>query len=506
MNDDMTYLFSFDSGTTATKTAIYNLEGVPLGTSTIEYELINPTPAKVEIETEKLWKALKRGTKDVLEESGVDPGEIPALAMSVQGETLIPIDKKGNPLRNGIVWLDNRAEEEAEILQEQFGEKVYKTTGQCKITPTWPISKIFWIKRNEPEIFEKVHKYLLVEDYMIYRLTGKLVSEGSLLCSTVYWDINSKTWWDEILDYVGISKDQLPEIREPGEEIASIKPEIASELGLSPETTVCTGALDQACGAVGVGNIKPGLFSENTGGALAICAPTEKPVFDPKQRMPCHYFAMPDTYMSHTFTTGGMVLKWFRDKFCKMEKQVEDEAGTSAYELIDQEAQSVPPGSEGLVMLPHLQGAQAPENNPKAKGVYFGFTLRHSKPHFARAVMEAIACILRRNIEVLEDMGIKPSEVRLLGGGSKSKIWNQIKADIIKRPTITMEAGEDAACLGAAILAGNATGIFDTVEEGCEMMTSMKEKFKPEKENFSVYDKLYRKYLSLYESLLELFD
>ncbi len=156
-------------------------------------------------------------------------------------------------------------------------------TGQVSIVPTWPASKILWIKRNEPEIFRKTFKYLLVEDYLIYKMTGKFVAEGSLLCSTVYWDISKRKWWSEMLDRLEITPDQLPEIRESGEVVAELTPSVAAELGLSPKTIVSTGALDQAAGATGVGNIRPGTFSENTGAALAICAPLAAPLFDPRE-------------------------------------------------------------------------------------------------------------------------------------------------------------------------------------------------------------------------------
>lgn len=502
----MSHIISVDSGTTASKISLFDAKGELLGISTQEYKLLTPTALEVEIEAETLWKAFKIGVAEVLKKTKVKPENIRALGISAQGETLIPIDKNGKPLRNAIVWLDNRAQEEAEILDKKFDDGYsYKITGQVKIVPTWPASKILWIKRNETNIFKKVHKFLLVEDYLIYRMTGEFVAEGSLLCSTVYWNIISKKWWDEMLDFLGISADQLPNIRESGEAVGEIRPPIASELGLSPKTVVSTGALDQAAGAIGVGNVQTGIFSENTGAALAICATLKKPVFDRLGRMPIHYHGIPDTYMAHTFTTGGMVLRWFRDNFCQQEMQVASAIGFDSYNFLDQEARQVEPGSEGLVMLPHLQGAMAPEANPKAKGVFYGFTLRHAKGHFARAIMEAIACIIRRNIDVLEDLKIKVNEIRCLGGGARSKLWNQIKADLTHKPVVTTE-NEEAACLGAAILAGKAVGMFKSLNEACKTMVAIKERFEPNPANFEVYDKMYQRYVQLYEDLCDMFS
>jgi xylulokinase len=504
---DKEYLLGVDVGTTATKIGLFDLKGNTVASITKEYELITPTSLEVEVDIETLWSSFSKGVKGILSISNVAPAKIRALGISAQGETLIPIGKDGKALRKAIVWLDSRAQEDAEILDKKFDDgESYKITGQVKLVPTWPASKILWIRRHEPEVFRRVHKYLLVEDYFLWKMTGAFVSEGSLLCSTCYWNIVSKKWWDEMLGFLEITPDQLPEIKEPGEKVGKMLPLVAHELGLSAETAVSTGALDQACGTIGVGNIKPGVFTANIGAALAICATLERPIFDDKRRMPIHYHAIPDTYMAHTFTTGGMALRWFRDSFCDTEKNVASLENVSSYQIIDKEVSQVQAGSEGLVTLPHLQGAMAPEANPKAKGTFFGFTLRHKKPHFARSVMEAIACIVRRNIDVLENMGIGVGEIRALGGGARSNVWSQIIADVTKRPVITTSHDEDAACLGAAILAGKAAGIFRELENAVMDMVTIREKFEPDAKNFQTYDELYSRYIRLYESLKDLFD
>ncbi|MFB0561925.1 MAG: FGGY-family carbohydrate kinase [Candidatus Lokiarchaeia archaeon] len=503
----MEYILTLDAGTTASKIALFNTKGELLGISTKEYTLLTPTALAVELPAETFWKAFKEGVSEVLEQTKVNPEDIKALGISAQGETLFFIDKEGNPLRNAIIWLDNRAQEEADILSDKFDPDQYsfKISGQVKIVPTWPASKIFWLKRNEKNIFDKVDKYLLIEDYLIHRMTGELVAEGSLLCSTLYWNIITKKYWDEMLDFLGITEDQLPTIKESGEPVAELKPKVAKELGLSPKTMITTGALDQVCGAIGVGNVQPGVFSENTGAALAICAVLEKPIFDKEGRMPIHYYGIPDTYMAHTFTTGGMVLRWYRDNFANEEMSVAELLETDPYNVIGDEVAQVASGSDGLVMLPHLQGAMAPEANPRAKGVLFGFTLKHTKAHFARAIMEAIAFIVRRNIDVLEDMKIPVKEIRVLGGGARSAVWNQIKADITRKTVYQTEI-EEAASLGAAILAGKAVGIYKDVRYAASKMVSIKKKYDPNPENFEVYGKAYQKYVQLYEDLCELFE
>ena len=500
----MSYILSVDAGTTASKVALFDTDGKLITSSTNEYELSTPSPLEVEVDAATLWNAFKNGVAQVMK-CGISPGDIRAIGISAQGETLIPTDVTGKPLRNAIVWLDNRAQEEADILDREFNHgSSYAITGQVKIVPTWPAAKIFWLKRHEAKTFQQTEKYLLVEDYLIHRMTGKYVAEGSLLCSTTYWNIRTRKWWYEMLDFIGITADQLPDIRESAEPVSTLLPETAQELGLSKTTLVATGALDQAAGAVGVGNIRQGLFSENTGAALAICAPLEELKLDPKKAMPIHYFVKPATYMVHTFTTGGMVLRWFRDRFCQPEIQVGSLMGLDPYDIMGSEVAQIAPGSEGLVMLPHLQGAMAPESNPHAKGVFYGFTLRHTKAHFVRAIMESVGCIVRRNIEAIEEMGMRVREIRALGGGAKSRIWKQIEADLTKKPVVTTHAQAEA-CLGAAVLAGKAAGLFKSVDDACTKMVQIKEQFKPNETNFEAYDESYGKYVQLYNDLCSLF-
>lgn len=500
------FILGIDIGTTATKVALFDMKGITVSSVTEQYDLDTPTRLQVEVDIENLWMHFKKALRTILSSSGIKPADIKTLGISAQGETLTLTDPSGKPLRKAIVWLDNRAQEEAQILSNEFSrEKSYKVTGQVELVPTWPASKILWLRRHEPETFKQASRYMLVEDYFLWKMTGKFVSEGSLLCSTCYWNILTKKWWNEMIEFLGINEEQLPEIREPGENIGNLLPSAAADLGLSTTTVACTGGLDQACGTIGVGNIKPGIFTENIGAALAICATLNELVFDKKTRVPIHYHAIPDTYMAHTFTTGGMVLRWFRDTFYITNIPQQKTKLTASYELIDSEVKKIRPGSEGLVALPHLQGAMAPDTNPKATGVFFGFTLRHTKPHFARSLMEAVACTIRRNIDALEDLNIRVTEIRALGGGARSDVWNQIVADLTKRPVMTTSHDEDAACLGAAILAGKATGLYKNLKEAIEETVTITRTFEPNAKNFEVYDDLYSKHGRLYENLRGLF-
>lgn len=499
-------IIGLDLGTTALKIAIFDKSGKIIAVSTQEYPLLTPETDHVEVAPQTYWQSFKNGLDDLRQKTQFEAEEVKALGFSAQGETLFFLDGKGDSLRNAIVWMDNRAQDEAQKLKAKFGDETcFKVTGQVSFEPCWPASKVLWVKENEPEVFSKIDKVLLIEDYFIYKLTGQYVAEGSLLTSTTYWDINTKDYWPEMLAFIGLTREQLPDIKESGEVVGTINKDVAEELGLSPKTKVTTGALDQAAGAIGVGNVKEGGFSENIGAALAICVPVKEPIFDPNGDMPLHYFIQKDMYMVHTFTTGGMTLKWFRDVFSQSEKTVAELLGTGAYDLLSQEAATIPPGSEGLVMLPHLTGSLAPDVNSKAKGVYYGFTLKHNRAHFVRAIFEAIGYIIRRNIDALANMGIDVTELRSLGGGSKSAVWNQVKADITGKTLITVDC-EESACLGAAILAGKAIGLFPDIEKACQEMINEKERFEPNLENKEVYDRGYEHYQKLFKDLESMFE
>lgn len=498
-------ILGVDIGTTALKAAIFDLQGALAASAVVEYSLLTPEINIVEAPCHVYMDSLRKGL-ETIRAKGVDTMDIAAIGFSVQGETLCFLDKEGAPLRNAIVWMDNRASEQAEKLRAHFGdEQCYQVTGQVSFEACWPAAKILWVKENEPELFDKTAYFTLLEDYFIYQLSGKLVAEGSLLTSTEYWDIRTKKYWPEMLDFLGIRESQLPEIRESGTLVGRILPEMAAELGISPDAQITTGCLDQAAGAIGVGNIQPGIFSENIGAALAICVPTKTLTYDPNRLMPVHYFALPDTYMMHTFTTGGMCLRWFRDAFCQAEITLQDATGLDSYYLMDREAEQIPPGSDGLITLPHLQGSMAPDVNLNAKGIFYGATLKHTKAHFIRSIMESLGYLICRNLEAIDDMGLEVLQVRTMGGGSKSDLWNQIKADITGKTLYVTHSSQDTACLGAAILAGTAAGIFESVEAAVASMVRIRRTYEPNPENHAVYEKQYNKFKLLFRSVQEVY-
>jgi xylulokinase len=498
-------LLGVDLGTTAIKCAAYRPNGTPVASASREYRLLTPEPAAVEVPVATYWEAFSAAIRDVLRSPDVSAGAIHSLGISAQGETLVPVTGDGTPVRDAIVWLDSRPAEEADVLASHFepGE-FYEITGQPEMLPTWPAAKILWLSRHEPGAFAQTRRFALLEDYFVWRLTGEWVCEGSLVTSTGYWDFRKKSWSKEMLALIGVGVDQLPDLVEPGTAVGQVRPPVAVEIGLSTSTMVCTGALDQACGAIGAGNITPGQFSENTGAAIALCATLDGPRLDPEGRMPCHYHGLADRYMFHTFTSGGIVLRWFRDQFGDAEKSVAAAAGQDPYDLLIAEAERIAPGAEGLLAVPHLQGAMAPESNPAARGALIGLSLRHGRGHVARAILESVAFVVRRNVEVLESLGIQIPEILAIGGGARSGLWKQIEADVTGRPVRTTRE-PDAAALGAAILGGSGSGRFGDVSDLVSAMVRPAGYFEPDPGRARFYDELYQAYCAAYTALCPTF-
>lgn len=498
------HLLGIDLGTTALKCAVYDASGACIAEHSVEYGLSTPQQNWVEVDVETYWAALQNALTHILS-ADVDAASITAAAVSAQGETLVPVDAAGTPLRPAIVWLDNRAQREAEELAERFGDDLYAVTGQPEMLAAWPAAKILWLQRHEPETAARTAHYLLIEDWIIQRLTGEVVTEGSLATSTCYWNFRTKQWWPEMLDALGIDTNQLPTILEPGSNVGPVTAAAAADTGLSTSTQVCTGALDQACGAIGAGNITAGGFSENTGAAVALCATLPEATLDPAAAMPCHYHALPDTYMFHTFTSGGIVLRWFRDQFAEPQLQQAAQTGRDSYDLLGELAASTPAGADGLLLLPYLQGAMAPENNDAASGVLMGLTLQHTRAHVVRAIMESIAFIVRRNVEVMQELDVPISAVRALGGGSRSSVWKQIEADVLGIPVTTMK-NLDAGALGAAVLAGVGTGVWDSAADATASMVVEDRTFEPDPQHRAVYEDRYAQFKDTYAALEPVFD
>ncbi len=454
-------LMGIDVGTTSIKTAVFDEKLHTIHSSNIDYTLETHGDI-VEFPAEKYWEMIKRE----LDELNL---EVSALAVDTQCETLILTDESGKPLRPAIVWLDNRATKEAEAIEAHFGRRrVYEVCGQPEITATWPAAKLMWVRDNEPEIWAKTKKIFLLEDYILYKLTGRFVTEKTLQSSTIYFDINNSCWWDEMLDFIGIDKEMLPELLDSGIYVGDYK-----------NIKVVTGAMDQVSGAIGAGVVKNGIVSEMTGTTMAIFSPSETiPEFVEDSIIPCHYNWNGKYCLLSWSPTAGMALKWFKNMFCE----------DFSFKELDELAEKVAPGCDGLTFLPYLCGSTMPKYNPSARGSFTGITPEHTRGHFVRSIMEAVACTLKENLDYL---GLDVKEIRAMGGGANSALWCNIKANMTNTSLVTLENNETA-CLGGAILAGVGIGVFESVEAVAEKI-KLKDTYLPKGEDYSKCFENYKK-------------
>ena len=501
----MPYVLGIDAGTTSVKAGIFATDGRCMGLGREEYQLEAPAPERAQLNPEVYWDACAKTVRQALGQAGIRPDEITALAVSSQGETTITVDAAGRAIYPALVWLDNRAVDQAASLAADFEKIVYSHTGIPEIIPTWPASKILWIRQNEPEVFARAAKFLLVQDYLIYRLTGRFVTDGSISCTSLNYEFIRHEWWKDVQAAIGIRADQLPEILPPGSTVGHLSQEAASELGLTTQCAVVLGGMDQSVGAIGAGNYKPGTLSETTGAALTVQATIADPLIDKSEKVPVYVHSVPGYYLfCPVVPTAGMALKWFRDSFFQDEMVKAQAESVDPYDRLTQLAQAVSVGSDGLTMLPHLMGAFSPEPNPLARGSFTGFTLTHTRGHFVRALLESVAFLLRQNIESIERTGISIHEIRSTGGGARSALWNQIKANVCNRPIVTL-ANEDTALLGDAILAGVAAGVLPSIEEGCRSMVTVKAVIPPDAEA-GAYSEPYQRYFELDRQLSPYFE
>jgi xylulokinase len=501
----MTYLLGIDAGTTSIKAGLFALDGRCLAIEREEYILSTPAPERVELDPEIYWQACVKAVHGVLSQARVDVAQIKALAVSSQGETIIPLDQRGKPLGPAIIWLDNRATEEAAYLDRRYKEVIYQFTGESEVIATWSACKIMWLRKHQPKLFRSTSKFLMVQDWLVYRLTGNYVTDAAVASSTLLCDIVQTRWWDSMLEEVGIREDQLPILSISGEVAGTIRRIAAEEIGLGQHTLVVLGGMDQCAGAIGAGNILPGMVSETTGAALAVQITSPQHNLDPAYKIPVYRHSVPGMYLACPFCpTAGMTFKWFRDVFGEKELDRMRSGDQDAYDLLTSLAIEVAPGADGLLMLPHLQGSVNPVYNSDARGVFSGFSLSHHKGHFVRAILEAVAFMLRRNLDQINLSGIPTKEVRSSGGAARSDLWNQIKADICEVPVLTL-VNEEAALLGDSILAGVACGEIRSLKEGCDQMVALKNRFIPGI-NREKYRMIYQKYCDLDQTMNSFFQ
>ncbi|WP_123053298.1 xylulokinase [Clostridium sp. JN-1] len=501
----MRYMLGIDVGTSGTKTALFNEMGKTISSVTVGYKIIQPQVGWAEQNPEDWWQATKNGIINVINKSKVNSKDIKSIGLTGQMHGLVLLNSKGEVLRNAIIWCDQRTDNECKELTNQFElKKLICITGNPAMTG-FTLSKLMWIKKNEPDVYRKSDKLLLPKDYIRYKLTGVFATEVSDASGTQMLDINSRKWSNELLDELDISNDILPPVYESTYVTGTLKSNVAKEIGLNIDTSVVGGAGDQAAAAIGNGIYKEGIISTSIGTSGVVFAATNKPVLDKLGRVHTLCHAVPGMWNVMGVTqSAGLSLKWFKENFCSDVVDKATKTSKNVYDLLSDMASHSKPGANGIIYLPYLMGERSPHLNPKAKGMFFGFTHANTKDDFIRSILEGVSFSLKNCLDIMLNMNINLEEIRVCGGGAESIVWKQILSDIFEYPLFTLRTTEGPA-LGAAILASVGAGIYESIEDACNLILHCQNKITPNPLNYSAYSKAYAKYNHMYPAVKEFF-
>lgn len=485
MNKRPDCLIGIDAGTTGLKCLAFDLQGRCLARSYREYPLFHPKPNRVEQDPEDWWRALTSTLREVLEKGEIEPGRVAGVSISSQGSTLVALGSDGKVIRPAISWLDKRA---AEIPREPEweDETLFGTTG-LRYSPAWTGPMLHWLSIHEEQTIQKASKFLLVGDYLIYRLTGVIATDYSSASRTRMLDVRRQQWSEDIVASAGISLSQLPDIAGSGQIAGRISPESARLTGLCEGTPVMLGGFDQICAGLGAGTVTSDSLMVSLGTATMLVMTVFDPIVDPARRVTTSCHVIPQAWtLQAPILTSGVLLRWWRDHFFK------GKTGDPYVEM-DALAGSCPIGADGLLVFPHFAGGGAPWWDHDRRGAILGLSLTHTASHIIRGILEGIAMEIRANLETLESLGIQVRTVRIVGGGAASQLWRSIIGDVVGRPQIHMKEVEVGA-LGAAILAGVGAGIFENPAQGAAAMVNTGDISPFSADNHAEYNRIYARY------------
>lgn len=508
-------LLGLDIGTTGCKAIVFRPDGSIVGRASREYPVCTPHRNWAEQDAERVfqlaWEAVQEAVaiaaRDPLTEAS-SPASfdcVKAMALSVQGEAILPVDREGRALRPAILGMDMRTVEENRWLAERFGPDIlFRRTGMPLHTVN-TLPKLLWLKNHEPETWTRAHEFLLYEDFFLRRLTGEATISHCLASRTQMYDIASRDWAHDILSECGIGEKRLARLGPDGGGIVgTLRHDLARELDVRGDIVVASGGHDQACAALGSGIIEAGLAMVSTGTAEVVEVAMNAPALSETLRrgsISVYRHVVPELYLAMTLNhSGGMVLRWFRDRFCKRECEAGTASGQDAY---DSMLAGAPAGPTPLLVLPHFSGSGTPTLDTSSKGAILGLTFGADRPMLAKAILEGLTFELRGNLDLLKEGGIAIRELRAVGGGARSDLWLQLKADICGIPLRVPHVTE-AACLGAAILAGTAAGIYSNLRSAVEQTVFSHKYIQPRAESGAAYETRYRLYRQLYPTLIPL--
>ncbi|MEM3693893.1 MAG: FGGY-family carbohydrate kinase [Candidatus Bathyarchaeia archaeon] len=493
------YILGVDVGTTALKSALFTLDGSLVAEASMEYGILHPMPSWVEQDPKVWWIALKEALRLILKK--IDAKDVSALGICCLCPSVIPVDAHGRPLRNAIIWMDRRSEEQAEGLRREPGEGEFASIACNRVAPgAFSATSILWLKEKERASYEKTWKFLHANGFLGLRLTGRASMDWTNASFTLLFDVRKRAWSERLCEATKIELAKLPEALAPWECLGEVTAQASEETGLPKGIPVAAGAADSASAALGVGCVEAGDAMDSTGASTVLGVCVSKPSFHPKVPIRCH--SIPDMwlYIAPCNATGAS-LRWFRDNFAEAERLEAQRLSISPYSLLDLEASKAEPGSKGLVFLPYLAGERAPIWSPKVKGLLYGLSLEHGRADIIRAILEGCAYALRHNIETLEASGISIASLIATGGGARSALWRQIKADITGKP-ILLTGVKEAAAFGSAILASTVAGFYGDPRKASKDMVKILDKSMPNPALREMYSRLFELYRRISETLV----
>lgn len=489
----MDYLLGLDIGTSGVKGILVSTAGQVVKSRTEYYQLNTPHPGWTEQNPADWWEGTTNVIKYLLANSGVSAEEIKGVSFSGQMHSSVFLDQGMEVIRPAILWSDTRTSKQCQDIYQRVGglEKLIKLVSNPALEG-FTAPKVLWLQQNEPENYQRVKMILLPKDYIRYRLTGEVQIDRSDGAGTIMMDIRQGSWSVDLLDRLGIERDLLPPLVNSTAIVGEVSRAAARTCGLKVGTPVVAGGADNACGAVGSGIIKEGRVMVSIGTSGVVVAQVEKPLADPKGRLHLFNHAVPENwYMMGVMLSAGMSFSWLKENLFA------DQYDYQHLNLLAAEAES---GSEGLLFLPYLYGERTPHADANARGVFFGISGKHQQGHLVRSVMEGVSFGLRDSLELIKEQDIKINEIRAIGGGAKSKVWQQILADVFGQEIKLLKI-EEGPALGAAMIAGVGVGVFKDFSEAEQGIIQVSQSITPNEEKRDYYNQLFALYQNLYQSL-----
>ncbi len=489
------HIGGLDVGTTGCKLTVYDENGSFITSHYEEYD-VSRLKGEHEINSEVIFKSVCGVIKKSAAECDID-----VMGVTTFGETFTVLDKDGNVLLPSMLYTDPRGEKECKKLCDILGEERIVSSVGVKPHTMYSLPKIMWIKKNKPDIYGKIKHILLMEDFIIYKLTGKKKIDYSLAARTMAFDIRNKCWDKEIFEAAGVDEKLMSEPVPSGTVAGTVLPEIAAALGLKKDVKVVNGAHDQVASAVGSGALCAGLAVDGTGTVECITPvfdkiPTEKQIYD--EGYSVVPYVLPETYVCYALSfTGGAVLKWYVDNFARCEAEIAKEKGKNVFAYLDS---IVPNNPTNILIMPHFAGAANPYMDSSSKAVVLGLTLEHKAEDFYKALMEGATYEMLINLEHLKLSGISPEKLYATGGGASSPVWLQIKADIIGKPVTALSAKEVGAC-GTCMMAAVAIGIFADLKQAEKAFVKYGETYYPDTERHKIYKSRFEAYKKIYDAV-----